>query len=211
MELFSYVSNDIAVVIKRHTHDVRNALNGMELELTLLGDGAAADPAVRGAVKRLREAGAEIGRLMQGLSSKYGMESPTVLPAVQIAERWNADARHVASNTPLQWNIQLGAETVCVEAGLIRSLLKDALEVAVSISGRRSLEINCRCDGGHICFEIAVENVRASAGIIDSQQAYWTALGRLAERGQILMQPELLSLNGSFPIRFSLPLHQPET
>jgi signal transduction histidine kinase len=201
--------NDIAAVIKRHVHDVRNALNGMELELTLLAEDISGQ-AARDAVKRLREAGAEIGRLMQGLSSKYAIESPCVIPAIQIVERWNADARHMASDVRLQWNVQLGGEAVCVEAGLIRSLLKDALEMAVRISGRRSLQINCRCDGEHICFEIAAEDAQASAGIIDSQQAYWTALGGLAKRGQILMRPETLSPDDSFPMQVSLSLHQPE-
>lgn len=210
MEISSYPLNDIAVVIKRHTHDVRNALNGMELELTLLGEGAT-DPAAREAVKRLREAGAEISRLMQGLSSKYGTESPCVLPAIQIAERWNADARHVASDTPLQWNIQLDGEAVCVDAGLIRSLLKDALEMAVRISRRRPLQVSCRHDEGRVVFEIAAEGGQANAEIIGSQQAYWTALRGLAEHGQILVRPEMLSARGSFPMQLSLPLQHPET
>ncbi|MBI1840538.1 MAG: HAMP domain-containing histidine kinase [Verrucomicrobia bacterium] len=211
MEPFSYLANDIGMVIKRHTHDVRNVLNGMELELTLLSDGATADPATRAAVKRLRKAGAEIGQLMQGLSSKCVMESPGVIPAVQIAERWNADARDVTSRIPLQWNIQLGEELVCVEAGLIRSLLKEALELAVRIGGRRSLQINCRRDDAHICFEIAVEGARPGAGIIDFQQAYWTALRGLARRGQILMRPEILSPDSSLSMQLSVPLHRPET
>jgi signal transduction histidine kinase len=209
MEPHSYLSNDVAVVIKRHVHDVRNALNGMELELTLLSEGAPESTA-REAVKRLREAGGEIGRLMQGLSSKYGMESPCIITAVQIAEQWNLDARQVVFGAPVQWNIQLGSENVCVEAGLVRSLLKDALEMAARIGGRRSLQVNCRCEGGRICFEISTNERNTGVGIIDSQQAYWTALGRLAKRGQILMRPEMLSPNGSFPIQLSLPLHQPE-
>ena len=36
MESPSYSLSDISRVVKRHTHDVRNALNGMELELALL-------------------------------------------------------------------------------------------------------------------------------------------------------------------------------
>lgn len=211
MEPFSYPSEDIAVVINRHTHDVRNALNGMEIELTLLGEGAATDPAMRDAVRRLRAAGAEMSRLMQGLSSKYAMQSPGVIPAIQIVERWQADSRHVASDAPLSWSMQLGDGTVWVEAGLIRTLLKDALEMAHRISGKRPLQINGRCEGGRIVFEIAGEDGGASTGLIDSQQAYWAALRGLAERGQILMRPEILSPHDCFPMQLSMPLHQPVT
>jgi light-regulated signal transduction histidine kinase (bacteriophytochrome) len=208
MEPFSYPLKDIALVIKRHSHDVRNALNAMELELTLLDDGAI-DPATREAVRRLRAAGAEIGGLMQGISSKYGMEPASMVPALQIAERWNADARHVVTEASLDWSIRLGGEVVCTEASLVRSLLKDALEMALRITRERSFQINCRCDDGHAVFEIAARDGNAGAGIINSQQAYWAALCRLAARNHGLMRPVMLSPTGSFPIQLVLPLHQP--
>jgi len=210
MEPSSYPRSEIVAVIKRHTHDVRNALNGMELELTLL-DESATDPAVRQAVRRLRQAGAEISRLMQGLSSKYAMDPPSLIPAVQLAERWNADARHVAHEVPLRWNVQLGGELVCVDAGLVRSLLKDTLEMAVRIGGQQGFQINCRCGSVRAVFEIASEGGETATGISEVQQAYWAALRGLAERAQVLIEPATLSPHGSFPMRLSFPLHHPAT
>jgi light-regulated signal transduction histidine kinase (bacteriophytochrome) len=206
----SYSLNDIALVVKRHTHDVRNALNGMELELALLSD-SATDPATREAVRRLREAGVEIGRLMQGLSAKYGTEESSAVPVVQIAERWNADAHQVATGVSLEWNIRLGSEMVCIESGLVRSLLKDVLEMAVRIGSKRSLQIDCHCEDGQAFFEISAKDCNAGIGIINSQQTYWEALRRLAERNHGLMTPATLSSTGSFPMRLSLPLHRSAT
>ena len=72
------------------------------------------DAGTREAVNRLRQAGIEIGKLMQGLSAKIGMEPPGALAALQIAERWNIDARPIAAGVPLQWDIQLTDEIVRV-------------------------------------------------------------------------------------------------
>ena len=60
---------DVAVITKRHVHDVRNALNGMELELTLL-EGTAKGSETRDAVNRLRQAVSETGRLIQRMASR---------------------------------------------------------------------------------------------------------------------------------------------
>jgi hypothetical protein len=180
-------------------------VNGMELELTLLGQ-SATDPATSDAVRRLREAGAEIGRLMQGLSLKYGMEGSSAVLMIQLAERWNADARHFAAGAALEWNIRLADEMVRVEPGLVRSLLNDALGMAVRISSKRPLQINCRIEDGQGVFEIAAQDVHVSAGTINSHLTYWAALGRLAERNHGSMRPSVLSLSGSFPMRLSFPL-----
>ena len=208
MDPSSYPLSDIAVVVKHHTHEVRNALNGMELNLTLLEE-AATTPTLQEAVKRLREAGAEIGRLTQGLFSKFGAEAPSVIPLVQIVERWSADARHVTSAVPLQWSVQLTDELVCADMGLVRGLLKDALEISVRISRKRPLQINCHCEAGFAVFEVVALGFSAITSVNNSQPAYWTALRRLAERGKILMWPESLEQGPNPRIRISIPVYQP--
>lgn len=209
MERSPHSPDDVAVMIKRHAHDVRNVLNGMELELTLLGE-ATIDPSILEAAKRLREAGTEINRLLQGLSSKYSNESPTIIPAVQVAERWTADARHVASAVPLKWNIDLHHQTVRVDPGLIRSVLRDVLDTAVRIHGKGPLQINCYCDESRALFEIAADECRINAGVIGAQHSYWAALRALAERAAMLIEPEALDPHRVFPIRLTLPLYLPD-
>jgi signal transduction histidine kinase len=206
MEPLSYPISDIALVIKRYSHDVRNALNGMEIELTSLGE-AATDPAVLESVKRLREAGAEVGRLIQGLSSKYSTETAAILPVIQIAERWSADARYLAPHNILEWNIVAGSQVVWGEAGLIRSLLKDMLELAVAINGKRSLRIDCRCEEGRAVFTITAREGNKVVRNLDFHQAYWTVLRRLAERNQGIMDPAYLGSSDSSSLRLSFPLH----
>jgi len=208
METISYSLNDVALIVKRHTHDLRNALNGIELELMVL-EGEVTDAATRKAIERLRDSGAELSRLIQGLSSKYSLEGVGSVPAIQMAELWNADARYVAAGVEVEWNIRLASECVVVEVGLVRSLLKDMLELAVRIRGKRPLQIECRCEGGCIQFSIATASGAVGAGIVESQQTYWAALRRLGERTQAAITPVRLSCADSFPMRISFPIHPP--
>jgi len=208
MEPPSYALSDIARVVKRHAHDVRNTLNGMELELALLDEGTK-DLSARAAIKRLRDAGSEIGRLMQALSSKYGMDPPCLVPAVQVAERWSAGSRHLSGEISMDWNISLDRECLYVEPGLIRSLLDDILEVAVRLNRKRPIHIQCGADNGRAVYAIkATDGQPPSNAVIDAHQPYWTAMGHLAERCQGAIFPEILTSSGSFPMWLSLPVHQ---
>jgi signal transduction histidine kinase len=201
--------NDVAVMIKRHAHDVRNTLNGMELELTLLGE-ATTDPAMREAVDRLRQAGAEISRLLRGLSSKYANESHCVVPAVQVAEQWSADSRHVAPGVQLKWKVNFLDENILVDPGLIRSLLGDLVDTAIKINGRSPLQISCYSDGDRALFEIAADVFQINRSMVDGQRSYWAALRAVAQRASIVIQPDALDHDVVFPIRLTLPLHSPE-
>jgi len=202
----TYALNEVARVIKRHTHDVRNALNGMELELALL-DEAMTEPSARAAIKRLRQANGEIGRLVQALSCKFGTDPPCLIPAVQVAERWSAGARHI--DVAIEWNISLDRESLLAETGLLRSLLEDLLDVAIRLNRKRPLTVHCHAAEGRVVYEInAREGLAPGNAVIEAQQAYWAALCRLAERGPGSLFPAVLTATGSFPMRLSLPIHR---
>ncbi len=207
MNATCYSIEDLAVVIHRHAHDVRNALNGMELELAVLDENSP-DPALKSAVKRLRGAAAEIGRHLQALSSKYGVESPCVLPAFQIAERWQADAWHLGTCPPIEWELRFDDEMVRVESGLTRWLLNDALDLAIKCSGRRPLRIRCRGETGCATFSVEpVEPTRVPL-LSEATRAYWDVVCRLAERNGGRMEPSPLAPDQCFPMRLVLPIHQ---
>lgn len=205
MKPIAYSLDDIAVLVKRYSHEVRNVLNGMELELTLLEEGNA-NPTAREAIERLRDASVEMSRLMQSLSAAYSLESLTSLPAIQVAELWQADARRTASGAALTWNLRLGSEIVSGEAGLLRWVLKETLLLAIRLAGKRSIQIDCRCEEARLIFELTTSEGQSNASIVEAQQSFWAALVRLAERSQITMQPRTLTLTGNFPMRLSLPV-----
>jgi signal transduction histidine kinase len=206
MESPSYALSDIARVVKRHAHDVRNALNGMELELALLDEGTD-DLSARAAIKRLRDAGAGIGRLIQALSSKYGLESSCPIPAVQLAERWSAGSRQYAVEIPIAWTISLDRESLYAEPGLIRSLLEDLLDMAIRLNRKKPLHVHCHSKEGRALYEIsAPDGQPPNNAVIDAHQPYWIALTHLAERCQGVLSPAKLTAGSSFPMTLSFPV-----
>lgn len=210
MEPISYSLSDIGVLIKRHSHDVRNVLNGMELELTLL-DEAGSHPDARAAIGKLRDANSELGRLVQRLAATFSDEPPGPLPALQVAERWQADARFVLPDTALEWKLELAEESIWAEASLLRSVLQEMLALAPRLAGRGALRIHCHHTMDKVLFEITSATGSASPGAIETQQQFWAALARLAERSQITMEPLVLTTETTFPLRISLPFAKTET
>jgi hypothetical protein len=201
--------SDVSVLIRRHAHEVRNALNGMELELTLLDHGAPA-AGTHEAIARLRQAVTQIGGSVQGLSAKFSTETPSPVLALQIAERWAADARRWPAGAG-DWQIQLSDEIVCAEYALIRTLLLELLEMAVRMGGGAPLLFRCRRECDRVLFEVArAERGSDSEGmgleLMDAQQSYWVALRRLAERNQGVVEPECLV--GSTAWRLWLPVYE---
>ena len=118
------------------------------------------------------------------------------------------DARQVVPDTSLEWSIRLGTESVCGEPGVIRTLLADMLQTAVEIDGRKTFQVTCRGEAKRVVFEIGIGEAAGIARMAASHQSYWTALRRLAERNQGMLEPEQLSPN-SFPLRLALPVFCP--
>jgi hypothetical protein len=202
----TYSLPDVALIVRRHAHDVRNALNGMELELTLL-DHESNRPGTREAIARLRQAVSEIGRCVQGLSGKYGTEDVAPILALQISERWKADARHVAPDASIEWHIKFSDEPVAVESGFIRTLLLEILDMAIRIGGTARLQTSCRRELNRALFEVSAVGSGAASEIISTERVYWVALQRLAERNQAVLEPSQLGAGG-FPLRLWLPLQE---
>lgn len=199
----TYSLYDVAIVTKQHVHDVRNVLNGMDLELTLL-EIATKDAKQLETVAHLRKSVSKLSNLMQGISAKYATDEAQPTLALHIAERWNFDAIQIAGGVQLKWDIQLTKESVDVESRLIRALLIDLLEQAFKINAQGSLHINCRSEGGNVIFEITTTDKGKHLKVIDTQQTYWSAIRHLAQRNRGIIEPEVLSAD-CFPLRLVLP------
>ena len=200
----AYPLKDIAVLVKRHNHDVRNVLNGMQAELSLL-EHSHQDPETRSAIQRLRQVSSEIEWLMRGLGYKFGQECPTAVPALQIAERWNVDSRHLTHAVAIEWSTTFTQELVEVEPGLIRTLLFELLEIATRLYGRKPLRLVARAEHGLALFEAFPREETSHRAAMEEEQITWDALGKLAARNHAILQPGTLGLN-AIPIRLAVPL-----
>lgn len=199
---------EIAAVVKAHAHDVRNSLNGMELEFTLLEENAG-QPELKGAVKRLRAEVAHIDRMVRHFSAKYTPERAAPVSALNLAERWKADSARLYPAEALLWEIQMDESMLLVEVGLTRSLLHDLLAIASRNCRQQRLSVRCHREGGAAVFEVAVEKSAAPIRGDELQLIVWNAMCRLSARNHGSLQPENLA-GAAFPLRLTLPV-QPGT
>lgn len=199
---------DLNLVVKRHTHDVRNVLNGIEIELTLLDESHAGDPVLKQAFIRMRQTVTELNKLVRGLAAKFGTDTPKEVAALQIAERWRNDSRLMNEEGYLDWDIHLGNETVWLDPSLIRSLLSEGLEMLVRSNPGRPTRVRCWTSAGMVVYQVeplqwGTDHVRRLLG----QQPYWSALRSIGESAGIAMLPEKLESLSVEPLRFELACH----
>ena len=116
------------------THDVRNGLNALELQLTFLGE-ISEDPEAKAEVKRMRGSVAEITRQLQAVRVATGVPSPHpfAYPAADfvedVRERFERQQADVSSR--VQWEIESGGGSVAVDPELSMAALLELLANAL--------------------------------------------------------------------------------
>lgn len=185
-------SDELASIVARHAHDLRNALNGMELELTLLLE-SSADATVRTAVQRLLEALGQTDRMVRLFSAKLLRESRSVVCATDMAEQWKLDASALLGAQNIAWDIGLHGALVFIEAATIRSVLVDLLAIAMRHHLLGPLRVTWQNRNERAVLEITPDGPASPASACDErQQLFWSALQRLVARDDGRLEPDTL-------------------
>ena len=133
----------VAVMVRQLTHDVRNGLNGMELQSAyvaeLLRDPEDAADALD-ALKRLRELIAENGRMLQRFSARFHVAppNPVTYPAKHFVEDFRARlAKTLPDFAPqVAWTDDLAGEAISVDVEMIFAALGEIWQNAAHFQER---------------------------------------------------------------------------
>jgi signal transduction histidine kinase len=136
-------------------HDVRNGLNALELQLTLLGE-VSPDPEVAAEVKALRGTLLDVTRQLQAVKSFTGPVSPHLLryPAADFFEdlRDRFGRLHPDADGRVAWKIVVGGDiALAIDPELSLSALLELLANALHFGGERAaigFLAEARPDGG---------------------------------------------------------------
>jgi hypothetical protein len=193
----------VAAWIKRHTHDVRNVLNGMEMELTLILE-AKDDTDQLAAVQRMRQEMRCAEALLRTLAGKFVVETKATICVSDLAEQWMSDARSLLPARAITWNLEAGTSRMEAEIGLLRGLLSDLLLLTARKDPRSSLEAACRVGDAHVIFSVtcsspAAENSRSAP----LEPLLWSSLRTLAARASGSLTETPPSYQLTFPVSAS--------
>ena len=187
----------LAAWIKRHTHDVRNVLNGMEMELTLILE-AEEDTEKVAAIERMRQEMRCAEAMLRTLSGKFVVEAKAVMCVSDVAEQWRSDARSLLPARSVTWNLKGGTSQMEAESGLLRALLSELLLLSARKHPRAALEAWCRADDRQVTFSVncppsspASPTAAESSRSAPLEPLLWSSLHTLAARagGSLAEEP----------------------
>ena len=117
----------ISGFIRQHTHDLRNELNGLDLEAALLAD-IVDDPEARESVTRMRSEIRKLAANLRSLSGKFAEVRPSRLriPAREIFLIWQ-DQLSGVSGLDVEWKDELDGEDVEVDPSGVAQVLRELL------------------------------------------------------------------------------------
>ncbi len=203
-----FTEAELGALASRHSHDVRNVLNGMELELTLL-DETAPDASVRESVASLRQSLAQTATLVRRLLAKLVPEDRLPLAVADLAEQWRADAAHSHAGSAVEWRLDAGDALLEAEPAALRTILAEMLALGARLGRQQPVTAAARIEAGHAVFSVAP---RAPAGeplrAEESLRLVWSALGRIAAASHGTLTPRSLGEGPPFPMELRCALRQ---
>jgi hypothetical protein len=173
-------SDELSSVVKQHTHDLRNALNGVSVDLALIGE--TTDETDRlAAVGRLRNGIKCIELLIRTFNAKFVAEGPSYVTVADATERWKADAKCLLPWRSLTWEAGKKEGVIRVQPELFRSVLNELLLLSSKCTQQDSIGATCRLSDTSASFETAIVRVNANQSTrMESLGVLWSMLARMA-------------------------------
>jgi signal transduction histidine kinase len=195
----------LGALVRRHTHDLRNFLNGMELELALLTE--IADETERAAaLKRIRREMKHAEAMIRSFGAKFIVETKSPVCASDVAEQWMSDARGLLPECSITWDIQAGHALLHVEAALLRSVLCDLLGLTARTCPRLPLEAGCASAEDRVIFRVSCPEAQTESGYRDPhEQLLWASLRCFVSRNDGRLECATPPVPGPFWCRLILP------
>lgn len=136
-------------LIRRHAHDVRNGLNGWEIETSLL-EVIHPDGRTQDCIRRMRNQGAVIELALRFLLNRFTEPQREAFPAVDVFNLWKSRSTRLANFEAVTWVSEADDALVTVDAGMVADLLCEGISYAKGTS----IEASVVREGEEVLFRI---------------------------------------------------------
>jgi light-regulated signal transduction histidine kinase (bacteriophytochrome) len=145
----------LAAFVRQHTHDLRNELNGLDLEAALLAD-IVSDPEAAESVGRIRAEIRKLAANLRTLATKFAEPHPTFvrLAARELFLIWQDQQNGLQTAPEVSWRDGLADEHVNVDPGAVAIAFRELLANACSFGVGERLRAAARVQGDDVCFEL---------------------------------------------------------
>jgi len=144
-----------AEFVRQHTHDVRNALNSLDLEIAFLQELVAGKEGLAG-IGRMRAQVRAFGGRMRSLSLLFQELQPNVasIAACELFLIWKEQQAGLPKPLTVEWVDKVGTEQVSADAGMMASVFRELLANAAAFSQGGTTTASARRTGGDVVFEL---------------------------------------------------------
>lgn len=149
---------DVTRFIGQLNHDLRNHLNGVELQAAFLGE-IIEEPEAKAELKRLREMTGDLGAHLQRLSATLARIQPQVMPypAADFVEdlRAKLTLEQPEQSAAIEWNISLGKEMLEIDPQILAEAFVELFANAdTHRRGEGPLVFEARAEGEKVEFSL---------------------------------------------------------
>jgi signal transduction histidine kinase len=145
----------LAGFVRQHTHDVRNHLNSLELEASLLAE-FQSDPEASDCLKRMRTQIRQLAASLRSLSSRFQEINPMAsdIAAADLIEVWKEQLATLSDPPTVEWKSEVTDERVTVDVGQLASVLRELLNNAKAFGSDEVILATVRAEGDRIVLEL---------------------------------------------------------
>lgn len=152
----------IAGFVRQHTHDLRNELNGLDLEAALLAD-IVTDPEAMESVSRIRAEIRKVAANLRSLSGKFAetRPNPLLIAGRELFLIWKDQLAELKSTLEVEWVDEVGEEQVNVDPGAVAQAFQELLRNAQSFAGAGKLRASVSAQADRVVFELREPKVES--------------------------------------------------
>jgi signal transduction histidine kinase len=145
----------LSAFIRKHTHDVRNDLNSLDLESALLQE-IVPDGEAKEGVARIRKQVRGLTAQMRLLSARFQNPSPFAapMPAKVALTIWKEKCAALPKAPEFKWIDKLADEKVSVDVEMIATVIQELITNAATFSQNLPVTLTARSDKSFVIFEM---------------------------------------------------------
>jgi len=145
----------LAAFVRQHTHDVRNALNALDLETALLQE-LATDDEGRASAASVRKQVRGLAEKLRALSALFQEPQPYAAPlaARELFLIWREQNESLPEPPVIEWIEEVGDAKVNVDAGMMATVFRELLANARSFREDEPATASARREGEEVVFEL---------------------------------------------------------
>ncbi|MDB6069944.1 MAG: hypothetical protein JWL81_1115 [Verrucomicrobiales bacterium] len=147
--------SDLALIVRRHAHDVRNHLNGLELNATLLGE-LVEDPDAAETVAQMRRILSQLEENIKSLLIRFDEPRPVMVAAGDLLQLWRMQVRRFeGSEHHLLWPDVQAGQSLEVDAKAVVSVLCELTLAAWKRGNGQPLQAGLNCTDGEVTVSLS--------------------------------------------------------